>query len=265
MKIDIVPYCGLGNRISVLANAIALKDATSHELTVFWDKTPDCQAWFDELFLPINGLRVERLSKFYMKSPGKEQLWLPRLLRTFVYRKCYKARCIHDNDMLLTEPSTEGRIFIEGNRPFCPLPEPKKLSCCLVPVPDIQQRIDRFVARYTSFTIGVHVRRTDHRDVIASNPLQAYVKAMHLQVEQHPDCLFYVASDDVTVKSYMRRLFPDRVITLDDLSLDRNSVRGMQDSVLELFCLAKTHLIIGSKGSTYSELAAKLFDTTIVY
>ncbi|MBQ0049925.1 MAG: hypothetical protein KBT12_06805 [Bacteroidales bacterium] len=265
MKIDIVPYCGLGNRINVLANALALQTVAQHEITLFWDKTWDCRAWFDELFLPIEGLRVQRLSKFYMKSPGKRQLWLPRLLRSFVYDKCYKARRIHDSEMLLTKTPTDGKIFVEGNRPFCPVVEQSMLSRYFVPIPEIQQRIEQFVARYTSYTIGVHVRRTDHRAVIASNPLEGYVAEMKRQQKHHPNCLFYIASDDTSVKAFMRSLFPGRVLTLEELSLDRNSVSGMQDSVLELFCLAKANLIIGSKGSTYSALATKLFDTPIVY
>lgn len=264
MKIDIVPYCGLGNRINVLSCAIAFQRATKQNVTVFWEKTDDCYAWFDELFLPIDGLRVERLKNFYMKSPGKAELWIPRLLRKFVYDKTFKARKLIENTNFADECSGEGKMFIEGNRPFCQHVETSMLSNYYRPVPQIQQAIDVFTSQYAPFTIGVHVRRTDHRDVIAHNPLEGYVKAMRQQLTEHPDAMFYIASDDENVKQYMCDNFPNRIIT-NSIALVRNSVQGMQDAVVELYCLGMTNLIIGSKGSTYSELAAKLFDSPIIY
>lgn len=265
MKIDIVPYCGLGNRLNTIASAIALRQRTQNELTIYWEKAWDCSAWFDELFMPIDGLEVKRLEHFYMKSPGKRELWLPRLMRRFVYDATYKAKKIVNTDMLVAEQTSASHIFIEGNRPFCQYVETSMLSRFFRPIAEIQRRIDDFTSQFTSFTVGVHVRRTDHKDVIASNPLDSYVSLMRSQEEEHPGCLFYLASDDKDVKAYMSNLFPNRIITNDHLCLERDSVRGIQDAVLELYCLGKTNLIIGSKGSTYSELAAKLFDTPVIF
>ena len=133
------------------------------------------------------------------------------------------------------------------------------------PTMELEERIEMVTALFHSYTVGVHIRRTDHKVVIAANPLDGFIKMMKKQMELHPACLFYIASDDETVKEQMRKLFPGRIITQPNVILSRNSVKGMKDAVVDLYTLARTNLIIGSRGSTYSDLASHLYDTPIEF
>lgn len=256
LMLHIVPYCGLGNRLNMITSAISLAKNTDHEVAVLWDRTPDCYAWFDELFLPIPGLRIERLSHFYQKAPGKSQLWLPRLMRRFMYDRCLKARKLEGSSLagILEELPKEAKIYIEGNRPFCS----QEGWGLIKPAAAIAQRVEKFAAQYGPYTVGVHIRRTDHKEVMAHNPLERYLSLMDAELQQHPEVRFYIASDDPVVKALLHQRYPGRILMLEGLSLDRHALQGMHDSVLELFCLARTHHIIGSTGSTYSDLAQKL-------
>lgn len=269
MHIHVVPYCGLGNRLNMMTSALALAREAEHEVTVLWQRTPDCYAWFDELFMPIPGLRTERLEHFYQRAPGKAELWLPRLLRRLKYDRCLKARHLcttpdgSDSALpaLLSGMAPDAQVYIEGNRPFYPQEGWRLIR----PAEAIAERVEEFVSQYGPRTVGVHIRRTDHKAVMAQNPMERYIELMDAELREHPEVRFYIASDDPVVKALLHQRYPGRVLTLEGLSLDRHALQGMHDSVLELFCLARTHRIIGSTGSTYSEFAKKVAPSPLPY
>jgi hypothetical protein len=131
--------------------------------------------------------------------------------------------------------------------------------------PELEQRVEAITRQFADFTIGVHIRRTDHRAVIRENPLDGFLRLMREQQDAHPGCKFYIASDDEEVKNQLRTAFPGLIVTQPSVVLRRDDVQGMKDAVVELFTLARTQLIIGSKGSTYSDLASKLYDTPLLF
>ena len=265
MKISLVPFAGLGNRLNAISSAIALREAIHCDVTVYWQSTPDCRCQWSDLFQPIQGIAVEPLRKFYLLRRGRWFLGLPMLLRRFIFDGSFKARKILDSDFLLQPDCPYRNIYIDANKRICPLEETSRLSRFYRPTPELEERIGRVTSQFGAFTIGVHIRRTDHKNVIAANPLDGFVVLMRQQEQQHPGCKFYIASDDTEVKNYMEQQFPGRIITKDDVVLERDSVEGMKDAVVELFILARTNLIIGSRGSTYSDLAARLYDVPTVF
>ena len=66
------------------------------------------------------------------------------------------------------------------------------------------------------------------------------------------------------VKESLKSKYPNRIITLMD-DTDRNSLEGMKFAVLDLFCLSKTNKIIGSVGSSYSQIAAEIGGIEVEY
>jgi len=267
MEITLVPFCGLGNRLNVLASAIALREATGYDITVHWRKSPDCHCDFTDIFMPIEGLPVVPLKKFSLIRRWWKFFPLPVFIRRFTFDATFKARKIFDSDFLLNPDLPYRKIYIEGNRPFCPVEKKSMLSRYFRPTPELEQRIAEVTGQFNPkplATIGVHIRRTDHKTVIRDNPTEGFIHRMREQAKLHPGCKFYIASDDPEVKEEMRRLFPGRIITQPDIVLSRDDVRGMKDAVVELFTLARTDAIIGSRGSTYSELAAKLYDAPLL-
>ena len=87
---------------------------------------------------------------------------------------------------------------------------------------------------------------------------------MDAEIKKNTNTKFYVASDDDEVKESLKSKYPNRIITqMDDT--DRNSLEGMKFAVLDLFCLSKTNKIIGSVGSSYSQIAAEIGGIEVEY
>ena len=133
-----------------------------------------------------------------------------------------------------------------------------------IPQDDIQRRIDEVVAGFSERTIGVHIRRTDNVVSIQSSPLENFTNMMDAEIKKNTNTKFYVASDDDEVKESLKSKYPNRIITLMD-DTDRNSLEGMKFAVLDLFCLSKTNKIIGSVGSSYSQIAAEIGGIEVEY
>lgn len=87
---------------------------------------------------------------------------------------------------------------------------------------------------------------------------------MDAEIKKNVNTKFYVASDDDEVKESLKSKYPDRIITLMD-NTDRNSLEGMKFAVLDLFSLSKTNKIIGSVGSSYSQIAAEIGGIEVEY
>ncbi len=265
MHITLVPFAGLGNRLNAISSAIALRERIGCEVEVHWANTPDCACEWSDLFEPIPNIPVYPLRKFYLIRRGRKYLGLPMLLRRFVFDGCFKARKIYDKDFLLKPDCPYKNIYVDANRPFCPLPLPGMLSPYFRPSQELEQRIHKVTDKFERFTVGVHIRRTDHRAVMAANPLEDFVRRMRQQAAEHHDCMFYLATDDEAVKKMLCKEFPQRIITQPWVDLSRDSVRGMKDAVVEMFTLGRTNRIIASRGSTFSEVAARLYDIPTDY
>jgi hypothetical protein len=72
----------------------------------------------------------------------------------------------------------------------------------------------------------------------------------------NPDTLFYLASDGQDVIDRMREEFPGKIMVNSGASLTRKSKAGMDGAVIDLLALSRTGRIIGSFGSTFSDMAS---------
>jgi hypothetical protein len=101
--------------------------------------------------------------------------------------------------------------------------------------------------------VGVHIRRTDHRKSIESSPSHEFWKEMELH-----DTHFYLATDDIGERAAACERFGERVVTGPKTLLGRNSPDGCWDAMVDMICLSKCSLIIGSYASSFSEVAAAI-------
>jgi hypothetical protein len=81
---------------------------------------------------------------------------------------------------------------------------------------------------------------------------------MKQELENDPDTRFYLATDDMTEEARLREAFPDRILSNQDRCLSRDSVEGMHDALLDLYCLSHTRKIIGSFFSSFTDIAADM-------
>lgn len=261
MKLTLVPWAGLCNRMNAIMSALAFQNKTNIKTSIFWEKTKDCSAWFDELFEPIPTLQINRLLHYYLKPSSKRNLFLPSLLRLFIFDKAYDGVTISNQNILL-EGKDLGNVYISSHNRFCPLCETNKLGKYFIPVPNIKKLIDGITNQYSFRTVGIHIRRTDNSAAIKNSPIDLFFKKMNEEIKMNPSVSFFLATDDDRLKTEIKERYGKRIITYDS-SLNRCSRKGMEDAVVELWCLASCTKIIGSSNSTYSSFASKLFGNSI--
>ena len=56
----------------------------------------------------------------------------------------------------------------------------------------------------------------------------------------------------------LRELFPGKIISNETRTLKRDSVDGMHDALLDLYCLSATDKLIGSYWSSFTDIAADM-------
>ena len=130
-------------------------------------------------------------------------------------------------------------------------PEWLKALQSLKPNPSLEERANSILL-YPLLSIGVHIRRTDHKKSIMRSPSTLFWETMR----QAHTVYFYVASDSNEERAYAAHLFPKRILMHEDAVLERNSVKGCECAMVDFLCLSKCKYIIGSYGSSFSEIAA---------
>ena len=104
--------------------------------------------------------------------------------------------------------------------------------------------------------VGVHIRRKDNRVSIEKSPTSAFIKRMRT----YPDnTLFFLATDEPAEVYNLRKEFGPRLITRANM-YDRTSLVGMQLALVDFISLSKCSEILGSAGSSFSEMAAAYGD-----
>ena len=84
------------------------------------------------------------------------------------------------------------------------------------------------------------------------------IKAMEAEIAADPDVKFFLATDDKDEETLLRKTFPGKIVSNENRTLRRDSLDGMYDALLDLFCLAACKKIIGSYCSSFTDTAASL-------
>lgn len=106
--------------------------------------------------------------------------------------------------------------------------------------------------------VGVHIRRTDNQPAIGKSSTDAFIRSMKQELEADPATMFYLATDDMEEEKRLREAFPGRILSNENRCLRRDSIDGMHDALLDLYCLASTRKIIGSFFSSFTDIAADM-------
>lgn len=210
---------GFANRLRALVSGICYAEEQKNKLIVHWVPHTTCFATCDEL------LDIFSLPFFVFFSSS------------YLYEE---PKMILNDDDLISIPK-----YIKSYSHFYKK-NPERFNFHL--------RNLRFKAkRITSKSfIGVHIRRTDHTRCINDSPLSYFIETM----EKEPvNTNFYLATDCARTKELIKEVFKDRVITTDTV-LKRTSKEGVKGAITDFVNLANCSKIIGTKHSSFSEMAA---------
>jgi len=238
------------------------------EAKIVWVVDWEMGARYDELFRPIENLEVEEYewsgnpyqwawSTYYSHAQRRILQWANQLLRPLEFDM------VIGNDRTKLGLSSQDiddirqtqKVLLVTNHEY--IDPDVRYDELFQLTPELEAHVDTALANVGEQTVGVHIRRGDHGRAIRQSPDEAFRKLMNQEVKDNPHVTFYLASDSPETKRQFQEIFRDRVVA-NDLTLDRDSVSGVQDAVIDLYCLANTRKIIGSKVSTFSEMAAKI-------
>ncbi len=276
-KVHLIPYGGLCNRMRVIASCIELCKETQNSLTIHWNEIPECMANWGDLFEPLDGIEIKPVTKdeIVYRWPSKKNFFWPAIRGTlFLKGKYYwelssrwKGGFWKRTLYRLFGDKTRESSFFEGDlsKLFLNSKRITVVTCQIlkndfgtdgifIPIQSLQKEIDAATERFDANTIGIHIRRTDHKTAMAHSPLASFHKKIK---EENPSAKFFLATDSQEVKDEFIQLYGDRIIT-NTPPLNRDSLEGMRGAVVDLWSLSRTKKIWGSFYSSYSELAAKL-------
>ena len=249
----IQPIGGLCNRMRAINSARILANKRSEKLTVIWFVNPELGCPFEKIFEPTDQFRVINIrSKWDIRK-----MWYQ--LTSMLFGSFIGNAEIRDNreDGILDETyanSLKKRTYIATEEHFYPCHD----YSAFVPAKEVMERIDAKKQELGNHAVGVHIRRTDNKPAIGKSSTDCFIESMQKEVDANPDTMFYLATDDMSEEARLREVFPDKIISNENRDLSRDSIAGIQDAMLDLYCLAATKKIIGSFFSSFTDIAADM-------
>ncbi len=266
--ITVKPSGGLANRMRAIDSALLIGKSTGHEVSVIWEMSFELNCSFRKLFCLPDTLDIREYSiNRYIKRTGD-----------FLVRKLRKAgiilpfgfeRHLFDIDILamkrgnvdfINTLGSDRSIFINTVHQFY---NSNDSFVAFKPIPELQKIIEQYVRCFSANTVGVHIRRQDNIESIKHSPIEDFISSMEHEIVNNSKTSFFLATDSEQVEKTLRDVFKERILTHKKV-LDRNSEVGIQDALIDLFCLSKTKKIFGSYYSSFSDIAAQINNIELV-
>lgn len=129
----------------------------------------------------------------------------------------------------------------------------------LRPISTTENRINQIAGQFDiSNAVGVHIRRGDHTRSIEESPLELFFEHMKRIRSQQNGISFYLATDCEETRDCLVKEFGSCVTFNDSAEFLKNTVEGARAAVVDLWCLSKCRGIIGSSGSSFSQMAGQI-------
>lgn len=241
--IELLPVAGLANRLRAMASGICAAQDTGRPLVVVWQQQHSiCRGKAAQLFdtsAPLPFKLVEAGFGGPPPYPHRECL-SPADWERFKERDPYKPLYIKSYGHFHQSDPARWLTALQSIKPHPAIRQ------------DIVECFTELEAAAGGPLVGVHIRRTDHRKAIQLSPTAAFLERMAAYPsEQH----FFLATDDAKERETILKAFPGR-IHFGATNLNRDSEEGGVQAFCDLLGLAACREILGSAGSSFSEIAA---------
>lgn len=247
----IQPSGGLCNRMRVINSSLELAKRKNAKLLVLWYCADELNAPFESLFQPVDEFKVINFTS--LKNLRK--IWYQLTARTRISNADIENNTTNGtlNQDFFDSIKLPAYIFTWEH--FYDADENFKL---FKPTAKLQRRIDEVTKHFTEDMVSVHIRRTDQVVSIAHSKTENFIELMNREIEANPNVKFFLATDDKDEEALLRKTFPGRIVSNENRTLRRDSLDGMYDALLDLYCLAACKKIIGSYFSSFTDTAASL-------
>lgn len=264
--ITLIPTSGLGNRLRIMATSIKLAREGNKKLQVYWNRNSELNARFNQLFeyplhfsvkeIPLKFKIWIEMRRFSSKLFGFENWYLSLFKFDFVFLDRMITDISQSRLNLQKEVNRASNVLIcsyeEVN--YFDLPDYQLFK----PVAAIQNEIDSHVRRFKPFTIGIHIRATDHTTSLKNSPFYLFENKIEEELRLDNDATFFVATDDEDYQNKLLQKFGREKILFHKKVFRRDQSEGIKDAVVDLFCLSRTSKIYGSYHSSFSYVAGRI-------
>jgi hypothetical protein len=242
-EIHLQVLAGLCNRFRALVSGICLAEEFGIRLIVHWSLDHACGTLFENLFDPST------------LPPFVTITHLPLL-------KAYHILSDKDTDMIRKTWNREKPLVVKSYADFY-MDDRVRWTRWLKQIQPKKEILEEVLQRMPPFDssrfLGVHIRRTDHIKCIAASPLEAFLKRVDTT-----DSFLIVATDDLDVRRDLEKRYEGRIFFPSRL-LERHSDLGMKEALIDFLSLSRCPMILGSSGSSFSEMAALYGGSTIEF
>ncbi|MGR3809229.1 hypothetical protein [Jiulongibacter sp. NS-SX5] len=258
--LTVVPFGGLGNRMRVLNSAFYLSKDKGFATEVAWLEKAELNASLKEIFYDTGfSFQLTKGLKYWFIRHFVKHIYILK------YSKLYRAILNFFFDEVLFDEDVR-EMFKNRNYTRLNGKENVFLATCFqfysfdsfdnfIPSLEIQKRLGDL--NVNKNTIGVHIRRTDHIDIIAESDLNSYHEALEKELSKNLDLSIYLATDDSEVKEEFVKKY-GRKISTQKTDLSRNSSAGIIGAYTDILALSKCQKIICNTKSSFAETAIKI-------
>jgi len=141
---------------------------------------------------------------------------------------------------------------------------------------EYQKVVDSITSTFNDNTFGIHIRKGDAVD--ENNPDKKYyleshndkhfINTMDKLIEGQSDAKFFLATDGKETFNKFKKIYGDRIIEPPEKnyydSTYNKSKGGQIDALIDMFCLSKTSVIIGTSWSTFGWVASGIGKITLM-
>jgi len=279
---------GISNRLKCLVSLWRIGDLTNRKLLFYWPRDSICGANFKDLFendfKEINREELYNFNKKDYRFYDPNDISLENLSKKYLISDTWRWAFLRGEKMTEHLPSKESiqdyPIYISETTPHQDYggidfafqevdPEVRKgilkYLKKIKPVKEVREKVSEFEEENDiKNCVGIHMRRGDFLDgkdklgLISDD--EGFISRMKELIKINPDEKFFLCTDSEETQQKFKELFGDKIITFPKTNFDRLGVIFTQEGLIDLLILSKTKRILGTYGSTFTEMAWWLGD-----
>lgn len=291
--IYIKPVGGLCNRMRTIDSCVSLALKHNKQVTIIWGRDRFLNCRFSDLFQSSESYHVVEENQYFGKKalfpylPGSrptsflksglykitklvlrinKEIWFEYLDSALV-----PLRETPGPEQTINMKSFESKALVNLSPFISAIREVNNVFVCsawrlwpeqnyrlrFVPTEFLRNKISEVTGQFNQ-TIGVHIRRSDHDLAIQNSGLNKFKEAMNRELHRNNKHTFFLATDCKETENELKKAYPGKIISFQKQSYNRNSTAGIQDALVDLYCLSKTAKVLGSYFSSFSQVAAEI-------
>ncbi|MCL6261224.1 hypothetical protein M3O96_19135 [Aquiflexum sp. TKW24L] len=267
-KLYLEPIGGLGNRMRSIASCLWAAEVTNSKLIIVWNQNSEFNSRIENHFLESDKFEIVSYKSKYKYLKNNIQKNLIKKAVIFLINKTLGF------DFFMTDPhfkNQEQKILdlIRRNKKvyfktYEEFGESFLHYSIFEPNFKLSFKINNFIGQhFNKNVIGIHIRRTDNEMSIINSPLESFIELLDQEKRNNPQVRFFLATDDKLVENKLIEKYGSSMIVRQKV-LSRETVQGIEDAIIDLWCLSKTELIYGSYWSTFSIAATRIGNPKLI-